>query len=158
MTDIQLKLYTKDELLKLLYDYNNYKWSIPVLYNDGNVPYFKGFHYFSPEDFNAYEDSKYLVAYIIENNKTSIIGVIKYSVYGSEYQYQGLSYIDIQESHKGKGVAKLLISELNKHLDNKMILKLSFLSKEGAICNLNKLFKKLIYGVKVYDSDETIIK
>jgi len=158
MTDIQLKLYTKDELLKVLYDYNNCEWSIPVLYNNGNVPYFKGFHYFSPEDFNAYEDSKYLVAYMLEHNKVSIIGVIKYSVYGSEYQYQGLSYVDIQETYKGKGVVKLLISELNKYLDDKMILKLSFLSKEGKQCNLDQLFKKLIHGVKVYASDETIIK
>jgi len=158
MTDIQFKPYTKDELLELLYDYNNYGWFIPVLYNDGNVPYFKGFHYFSPEDFNAYENSKYLVAYILEHDKISIVGVIKYSVYGSEYQYQGLSYIDIQELYKGKGVAKLLISELNKYLDDKMILKLSFLSKEGTICNLNQLFKKLIHGVKVYASDDPIIK
>jgi len=39
-----------------------------------------------------------------------------------------------------------------------MILKLSSLSKEGKQCNLDQLFKRLIYKVKVYNSDESIVK
>ena len=89
MTRVKFKLYNKDELLELLYDYSNCEWKIPVLRNDGNVAYFKGFHYFNPEDFSSYEESKYLVAYLIQQNKIFIVGVVKYSVYGSEYQYQG---------------------------------------------------------------------
>jgi len=74
---------------KMIYAPNVMKILDNVKFVNSHVAHFKGFHYFNPEDFSSYEESKYLVAYLIQQNKIFIVGVVKYSVYGSEYQYQG---------------------------------------------------------------------
>lgn len=96
---------------------------------------------------------KTLVA--MQNNR--FIGVIHYGVWNKN-PYQSISYIDVAEPYKRKGVATKLIKELNKHLIPNMPLVLTDLSEEGKTVNIDKLFKKYISVCKVYTYSEALEK
>ena len=130
------------------YKLTNYMIS-PFWKRDSGMSSIYGFHYF--KDHDEIEGVKTLVA--MQNNR--FIGVIHYGVWNNN-KYQSISYIDVAEPYKKKGVATKLIKELNKHLIPDMPLVLTDLSEEGKEAKMDELFKKYITVCKVYTYDEAL--
>lgn len=108
------------------------------VYNTGNICIY-GFRYF--ENIAGYR--KWLAA----TYKGKILGVICYRVH-EEYVY--ISYIDIAEPYKRKGIATMLIKEFNRRLDGSLPLVLSGLSIEGKQARVDELFDRYITNCKVH--------
>lgn len=141
MIDLTFKNHAREELATELYDNTTYEWKIKILEERYSISKFENFKYFSPEDLvNWHDKSNYLVTY---HNK-KIVGVIKYGVFGHEEKEYGICYIDVNNEFKRRGIAKELITELNKYLDLELKLYISKPSDEGELCKINDLFKGLI--------------
>lgn len=121
----------------------------PFWKRDSGFPSMYGFHYFKNHD--EIQGVKTLVA--MQNNK--FLGAIHYGVWNNN-KYQSISYIDVAEPYKRKGIATKMIKELNKHLIPNMPLVLTDLSEEGKAAKIDELFKKYITVCKVYTYEEAI--
>lgn len=118
-------------------------YSIPMWVNTSNNYSVVGFTYFKPEDDNG----KYLLAY----NKDILVGIIKIGIYGSEKdKRQSVCYIDVNAAYRNRGIAKRMIYELEKHLDENLPLVLTDESEMGKICRIHQHFKDAGYSIPVY--------
>lgn len=142
---IKFKLLNNEEIIELIYKGK----SLPTIKtNDGII---RSFHYFDVQDIICYyqpDDVKYLVAYVDEFKIKNVIGIIKYAWYND--CYIGINYIDIRVDYKRKGVATLLIKELDNYLVDKYVV-ISILSKEGKEAKINEVFKNNL-KCKTFDS------
>ena len=113
-----------------------------------------GFHYF-----DVFE-VRYKVKYLIAFYKEMPIGIIKIGI-GHEYsngeEHQTLAYIDVNQAYQNRGIAKALISELGKHLEN-MPLVLTDESEKGKACRMAEHFKNAGYPIDVYTEKEYLEK
>lgn len=116
--------------------------------NDCNMSSVVGFHYFTYRDvFSGEPEKDYLVALY----KGQIIGIMKYGLWGNE---QSVAYIDVLCSCRNKGIATLMIRELDKHLYPNYELHLTDESELGHKCGMAKLFKKYIKSTVVKDYED----
>lgn len=141
---MNIKKFTFDQMLDLVYNYNNSSnrgWILPIT----KEYCFENFYYFAPSNFGFggfcdHPNEEFIVAF--KNN--IIIGVICYGIYGYDHKYQAVSFIDVHKQYRNKGVATELIKELNNHIDKSQPLVLSSLSQEGKKYHIDEVFKKYI--------------
>lgn len=83
--------------------------------------------------------------------KGQVIGIMKYGLWGNE---QSVAYIDVLVNCRNKGIATLMIKELDKHLYPMYELHLTDESELGHKCGMAKLFKKHIKSTVVKDYED----
>lgn len=116
--------------------------------NDSNMASVVGFHYFTVRDVFSGEPTK---DYLVALYKGQIVGIMKYGLWGQE---QSVSYIDVLINCRKKGIATLMIKELDKHLYPMYELHLTDESELGHKCGMAKLFKKHIKSTIVKDYED----
>lgn len=116
--------------------------------NDCNMDAVVGFHYFTYRDVFSGEPTK---DYLVALYKGQIIGIMKYGLWGKE---QSVAYIDVLVNCRNKGIATLMIKELDKHLYPMYELHLTDESELGHKCGMAKLFKKYIKSTVVKDYED----
>lgn len=116
--------------------------------NDSNMGSVVGFHYFTIRDLFSGEPTK---DYLVAVYKGQIVGIMKYGLWGKE---QSVAYIDVLINCRNKGIATLMIKELDKHLYPMYELHLTDESELGHKCGMAKLFKKYIKSTVVKDYED----
>lgn len=132
-----------------------------------NIPMYKDFSYFSPVDLES-DGSNFFIA--VDEEINEIVGVLKIKRYTKDtYKYIpeeeiwnqifvnkmciGVKFLDVREDYQRRGIATELIKQMcnmvNKEVDLKTKIELSFLTKAGSKAKLDKIFKKYIKGLKV---------
>lgn len=131
----------------------------PDPYYFGQV--FKGFHYYSPQDFTD-GDSIFILAMY----RSEVIGVLKvkrYAIHNNRFvkeneiirNYIAIRYIDVRQDFKNNGIGTTLIKLLAyylKYKDSTNVIKVSPLSEEGQQFKVSDKIKAslpLDYKVKV---------
>ena len=137
--DISFEVMEGDSINEYLYDkeFSNY----PLWKDNCNISNIAGFRYLTPENL---DNQKILVA----KTNGAIIGVIKWWLYHKEnpsYAHYGLNYIDVAMPYRRKGIAKLMISELKKHIKKDRPFVLSRESDMGHKCHMEISFKNVFH-------------
>lgn len=117
----------------------------PIWINRSNHRNIIGFHYLQPDFYDCH-------SLLVAKCNGVMIGCIKYGRYSMDdkYRHYGLNYIDINMKYRRKGIAKMLIEEFARILDDDMPLVLSDESDMGKICQMAKHFKEANFKTKVY--------
>lgn len=143
------KFFNFEDFQNFMYDFKKYGWALNT--NDSNDS-FCGFRYFSPCCFQmGHSLEKCLVAFDEKEDPQDIIAIIWFGEYGYSSKYQGLSYIDVREDWKRKGVATYLIKNFNNYIDHSRPICISQLSDQGQLCHLDEIFKKYLTTEVVFD-------
>lgn len=142
---MKIEMIKHNDLLNLIYSWNRYEYMLEI--DDNNS--FKGFHYFSPVNFDYYAKEDFIVAF---NENSEIIGVLAYGWYGfkNEEKYRGFSFIDVRMDYRNKGVSKELIKELSKQFKKDDSLTVSKLSNDGRNFHVLENIKKFINCKIIY--------
>lgn len=109
-----------------------------------------GFHYLCPDITSS---NKLLVA----RTGNRLVGAIKWGCYYREtpkYTHYGLNFIDVAVPYRNKGISKMLIHELAKHIDNKYPLVLSYESEMGEKCRMEEHFLAETWKTPIYTSKQ----
>lgn len=154
---IVFKYITKNDLFNMYYDSDRSEYKLPIINKRGTFGTFLGFRYFSPMDIRDnyflcdFEDnSKFLCA--LYNDV--IIGAIKTCYVNDKFPYLCVSYIDVHKDFKSKGLGRILVQQLNKLLDNTLVLVGTPLSDEGKKCHMDEVFRKYVTNTVWYKSSE----
>ena len=150
LENIRYKNLTYEDMLRYIRNERNKREIFGVHWiSENNISVLSGFRYFDPHTVNG------KVGYLCAMYEGEIVGVIHYGTW-RDNPYQSISYIDIHNAYKRKGIAKGLIKELNKYLDKSKPLVLTDVSEEGKAANMEEEFKRGIKGIKVCTYTEAI--
>jgi len=129
-----------------------------------SVPVYKGFRYFSTFDLREDEEANFFLV-AINKQSNNVVGVMRikcYSLGSVEYVSEStkvegdyftlISFVDVKEKFKRKGIATNLYRTLNDVLTTEDMLMGTKLSYEGAKAQLGKLRKQLVTKCPVYNS------
>lgn len=130
-----------DEILSK-YDDNPYFTGFST--NKNNHRHLSGFHYLSLDESDR--NQKILLCKL----EGQIVGAIKHGIYDTDGRipHYGLAYIDVNINYRNKGIAKIMIKELNKYLEPSLPLFLTDESDMGKICHIEKLFLENVYATE----------
>lgn len=120
--------------------------------NNYNQVSLGGFTYLKWDELHYSRKDLYFLTALYKNN---VIGVIKFGVWDGP-KHQAVSYIDVSEKYRNKGIAKKLISNLEKYLYDDLTLVLTDESDMGKMCNMNEKFRNAIKKVKVKTYSECL--
>lgn len=105
------------------------------------------------------EKKQYILAIAtFENGKEVLVGLLTFiNKEINDVKYILLDYVNSHKGYRKKGIAKLLYSSFNNHLNElnkneKVILVSSKITESGAEANLNKIRNELIEGIEMYDN------
>lgn len=101
-----------------------------------------GFHYFTPMD---YSNSK--MNYLVAKTGGIIIGIIKFGPSAMLKRNFVLSFIDVSEKYRNKGIATALFRELGKYIGDE-VLYVTKESEMGRKCHMLDICKKYISNVE----------
>ena len=151
INDVSIKCFKSKDLLNY-YKTINKSFYFPVTWRTpASSSTVLGFHYFNLDD--IYErrgkDKDYLVAIY----KGFIIGVIKFGIWDN---HQSVAYIDVNEVYRKKGIANLMISQIDKYIYPNYPMVLTDESDMGKMCHMAEKFKKAIKKVKVKTYEEAL--
>lgn len=107
-----------------------------------SVPIYIGFRYFSPID-KEDNDFEYLLA--MEDEK--IVGVLKLGTLKTD-KTRYVSYVDVAESYREKGIARTLYRELNDVVRGEKLVVNSPLTGLGKKAKLDKILKQEVVSCK----------
>ena len=149
--DIQYQLMNAKELQELVYEKDLQR-------KDRFSSIYKGFHYFSYNDFTN-SDIDFLVAIDIDND--CIVGVLKYSI--SECKnwqmcpeiqvgdiYTAMRYIDIKEGYKGLRIGTILIQIFNGAVDKSIPIMVTGEDGDGITYGSHRMFKKHVNALLIF--------
>lgn len=149
--NIECEFITNDEdVFKLTANCDDYESRNPIIWkNSGNVSSIAGFRYFS---YDNGQGDKFLVA----RDGNNLLGVIKVGEYdiNTPNAHQAICYIDVKEAYWNKGIAKVMIANLNQYLNPDLPLVLTKESDMGQKCQMIKHFKDAGFTVPVYEYDK----
>lgn len=106
--------------------------------NDNNLYNVAGFHYLNIDTID------YNKNFLLCKQNNNYLGVIKFGEYGFDDKHIGLPYIDVNKHYRNKGIATMMVKELNKHLTNELPLFLTRESEMGEKYHMKDLFVKNI--------------
>lgn len=129
-----------NDLAKFLKQYNIVG---TPLWTNGKDVSIAGFHYLSLEDSmdNNSNNSNYLLCL----NENSIVGVIKHGILNEEnIKHQCMFYIDVNFAYRKQGISKILINQMNKHLEKDLPFVITNETEIGKKCKMKEHFKSII--------------
>lgn len=134
--DFEIKIVKAEELKKLCMN-NEVEEREPL-------KFLKGFRYVCKADYEEDERKDFIVA--ISDN--IVVGVLKLgTIHEKKYKYKYISFVDVKEEYKNRGIARLLYQHIEKTLDNDKKVVSSFLTSQGKIAKLDKLLKQYVTSV-----------
>lgn len=149
----EIKILNLGALLDIIYNKETADYKLNLQENGA----FEKFKYFAVNTIHCNEGDYFLVKF---NESSEIIGIMNIKIYidsdkpSKPIDY--VSYIDIREDYKNKGIATEMIKVLSLFYSNKKIAGTS-LSIEGRKCKINNVFKKYIKDNWFDDIDDYLL-
>lgn len=114
---------------------------------------YEKFYYFNIESIGI--NSKYKHIFFTAFNEKELIALLKFSQSPTNKENIWIiSWIDVREDYREKGIATELIRKLNEYVKGKNFIIINTpLSEMGKVCKLNNLMRKIIVNCPFYQSE-----
>lgn len=121
---------------------------------------YAGFGYFSPDHVfrstwhlpKDHPEDRFFMA--LDNKKVIGVCLLQKSPYDEEKEAWWISFMDIHQDYRRKGIAKSLYQFINEWVDSSMVIYGGMLSADGKSANLHKVRKQHITRCSCYGTSD----